>query len=460
MQKKLSFWNLLFLNIAIVVSLQQIPSTAIYGASIVSLFFIAALCFFIPTIVMTVFFTKQFNKNGGSYLWVSAAYGKVGGFFVVCNQWLSNLIWYPTIFSLIAVLIANTFDINKLENSKRFILMIQLGTFWGITALNFLGLKISTCFSDLCSILGIFFPTLLSMFLACFYLFHNHPPQISFQFHNLFPSINHLSDISYMIQIIVSLIGIEMSAVHTADVANSQHNYQKSLWISGFIALLLLMGTSLAISIVVPNQQISVISGLIDAFSEFFSILQLKHFLKFTLWSILLGTLGTVAAWMLSSTRAMQIGSSFCHLPKFFQKTNRFGAPIGILILECIIFTMAVILFNVMPSINTGFWLLITISSQSTLIYYILLFLTAIKLSNQTGLSFKIKKIIFNFMMALGIFTCIIGIAIGFIPPQGHVNITNLIDYLAIVSIGLLSLLLIPLLLYVLLYRNQRTLYP
>ncbi len=441
---KLSLWNLIFLNIAIVASLQQIPSTAIYGPAVLSLFALGALCFLLPAILLTIFFTERFQKNGGSYLWVSAAFGKPWGFFVVCCQWLCNLIWYPTIFSLIAAIMAYLVHPQLVDN-KYYILIIQISVFWAITLLNFFGVQISTWFSDNCSLLGILLPTLVAIGLAITYLMRGNPAQVTFGLRDFLPTVSHWREMAYMIQVIVSLVGIEMSAVHAGDVSQPQRTYKRSLWIAGALTLFLLAGTSLAISIVIPSQKISIVSGLIDAFVDFFAILNIPHVLDMLLLLILLGTLGTVAAWMLSSTRGMQIGSAYCQMPLFLQKTNRFGAPIGILILECVIFTVAVILFYLMPSVNAGFWFLIIVASLGTLVYYIVLFSAAL----HVALKEKVKSWPFVFFMCLGIFTCLVAISLGFIPPEGQVEIRHPLYFALELMLGLASILLAPFIFYI-----------
>lgn len=86
---------------------------------------------------------------------------------------------------------------------------------------------------------------------------------------NLLPNFESLGNLSLFAVVLFGLLGMEMSAVHAEEVKNPQHDYPKALFYSTILVISTLSLGSLAIVMVVPNANLSVVSGLIDAYAVF-----------------------------------------------------------------------------------------------------------------------------------------------------------------------------------------------
>ncbi len=136
------------------------------------------------------------------------------------------------------------------------------------------------------------------------------------------------------------------------------------------------------------------------------------------------------------------------NLPRFLRGKNRFGAPGAILIFQGVIVSIMSSIFILMPTINSSYWLLTTISAQLYMVMYILMFIAAIRLRYKYP---KIKrpftisggKAGIWFIAALGASICLFTIVIGFYPPQG-IEIYNLFQYEALITFGLVFFSLVP----------------
>jgi len=142
MKRPLKAWLIGLMIVSIVASLQLMSSCAIYGYSLLFFYFIAAVCFFVPSLAIGCELATAHPVTGGSYIWVEKAFGPSWGFFAVCIQWFANLVWYPTIFSFIATALAYLYD-PSLAADKTFLFWTVLGLFWGVTFLNMWGIRIS-----------------------------------------------------------------------------------------------------------------------------------------------------------------------------------------------------------------------------------------------------------------------------------------------------------------------------
>src|SRR3990167_6941745 len=116
--------------------------------------------------------------------------------------------------------------------------------------------------------------------------------------------------------------------------------------------------------------------------------------------------------------------------------------------------TMAFLLF---PKVSDSFWLLLVLTSQTSLIYYVILFVAALRLrpmpTEHTGFTIPGGNPVLWFLMILGITTSIAGVVFGFYPPPDlKANQADLFHIM--LSIGLVVSLLLPLSL--LIFKQKR----
>lgn len=448
-QKFLKVTSLAFLQIVIVGNLQALPANAIYGASLPFLYLLAIIGFFLPCTLMVSELATTRPQTGGAYIWCEQAFGSKFGFFTVCILWISNLLWYPSIFSLIAANFAYLFNPSLAQN-KFFILSFSIILFWIFTGLNCLGIKFSTRTSVICSILGIIFPLLLIIFGGVIWGLSGKTLAISSHPSAFVPNILHLGNAGLLIAIVISLFGIELTAVHAGNVVNPKRDYPLSLLISSISLVMLLLLAELAIAVIVPTSQLSLMTGLLDALVTLFKEMNWIDFVIPVLFLVFIGNVGSLAAWMLGSTRGMYVACKKNHVAKILQKENKREAPVGVLIFEAIIFTAISMVFLIFPRITDSFWFLLDIASQITLIYYIILFITAIRLRYlppiAEGFIIPGGNFVLWILMVLGAFTSFAALCVGFIAPESFDNHETMLFHLALI-IGLLMAMIVPVLL-------------
>ncbi|HRE30898.1 MAG TPA: amino acid permease, partial [Candidatus Berkiella sp.] len=151
-QRVLSVFSLVMINVIAVDSIRTLPMAASYGFALVTLYAIAALMFFIPTALITAELATTWPEKGGIYAWVKNAFGPKWGLCVVYLQWIYNVVWYPTILTLIASTIAYLVDPLLVQDAS-FMTTVVLTTFWGCTLLNFFGMRLSSAVSTFGSLL-------------------------------------------------------------------------------------------------------------------------------------------------------------------------------------------------------------------------------------------------------------------------------------------------------------------
>ena len=110
-KKTLSISSITMINIIAIANLRSVPFSAKLGASLISYYAIAAVCFFIPTAIVTAELATAWPNKGGIYVWVREAFGELSGFITIWLQWIYNVVWYPTILAFVA---ANFFAVSPL----------------------------------------------------------------------------------------------------------------------------------------------------------------------------------------------------------------------------------------------------------------------------------------------------------------------------------------------------------
>jgi amino acid transporter len=233
-----------------------------------------------------------------------------------------------------------------------------------------------------------------------------------------------------------------MSAVHAGDVEEPHKNYPRALLYSAVLIIITLLCGSLAIALVIPAKQIGLVTGLIDAYGIFFKAYHLSWMIDVMAALIVLSSLSGVAAWIIGPTRGLWVAAQAGSLPTIFAKVNNKGAPVAILILQGVIFTILCSLFLFMPSVNSTYWILTALTSQLALLFYILMFAAAIKLrykDAQTPRTYRIPGGNFGMWLVAGcgIITCIGVILVGFLPPS-NLHITNVFTYEMILIGGII----------------------
>lgn len=448
--KSLGLFPLIMINVIAIDNLRSLTAGAEFGFSMVFFYLLAALLFFLPTILVTAELATGWPNTGGVYVWVREAFGPRWGFLTIWLQWIYNVVWYPTIFAFIAGIVAYLINPALVEN-KVFMLSVILFAYWGMTFINCLGMKISGLVSVIGAIVGTMFPMLFIGFLGFLWLYHDRPTQINFTLKDFFPHLDNYRDLAFFTNILFGLMGMEMSAVHAGDVHNPQRNYPLALVYSAVIILFTLVSACLAITIVIPVEKLNLVSGFIDAFSIFFNAYHLSWFIPIIAVLIIMGSLGGASAWILGPARGLLVATEDSTLPRIIAKRNAQNMPVGILILQGVIVTALCGVFFIMPSVNSSYWILSNLTAQLALMFYILMFAAAIRLRYKHAhvkRFFHVPggKIGMWVVCGTGIVTCLSAIFIGFLPPT-QIAIGSVIKYEAILISGIFICCFIPFLL-------------
>ena len=316
---RLSVFSLVMITVGSVDSLRNLPATALFGSHLIILFLLGALFFLLPTALASAELASGWPKQGGVYVWVKQAFGQRMGFFAIWLQWIENVIWYPTILAFVAGTIGYLFNPN-LANNPYFLWGVIVLSFWGCTWVNCLGIRSSALFANFCTIGGLLIPMSLIIGCGTAWILGGHPVQIHFDKQSLLPNW-HLDGMWVSLTaIILSFCGIEIATVHADEVQNPQDSFPKALSTSVFIILGTLLLGSLAIAVVLPQQEISLVSGIMQSFDAFFKQYHSSGLMPVVALMLIIGGLGGVNNWIIAPTAGLMVAGIDNNLPEFLLK--------------------------------------------------------------------------------------------------------------------------------------------
>jgi len=453
-KRVISVFVLIMLNVSIMASLRNLPLVAEFGYSALFYFLVAGVLFLIPSALVSAELATGWPQSGGIYIWVREAFGDRWGFFAIWMQWVHNVTWYPAILSFVATTLAYVVFPNHPPENPYFVLAVTLIGFWGMTLINYFGLKVSSLVSTIGVIAGTILPGLFIISLGCAWLFSGRPAHINFHIRELIPDIKGINDLAFLAGLFLAFAGLEVSAGYAGEVRNPQRNYPISIIFGAMITFFLFLLGSIAIGIVVPKAEISLVTGLMEAFKLFLDSYSIGWLLPIIGILLILGAVAEVNSWIIGPVKALFITTIHGNLHPVFQKTNKKVVPVNLLLFQAIIVTIVSCVFPLMPNLSSSYWLLSALAIQMYLVMYLLMFAAAIRLRythSDVPRSYRIPHPHKGMWLvaSVGCLTCLFAFGMVYFPPS-QIDIGNIYFFESFLIIGLIAMAAIPLILYAL----------
>lgn len=367
------------INVAAILALHALPGLAEYGYTLVFYLGLAALCFFIPSALVSAELASGWQGEGGVYLWVTEAFGARWGVVAIFMQWVENLPWFAMVLAFAASAIAYIIYPPLAENKWFVVAFIWLALAFS-TLVNLRGLKFSALLSTTGVIIGSIIPCLIIITLGGMYLISGKPTAIHFSWAATLPKFENLQHLMLMAVMLVSFTGMEMSAVHVTEVKDPGRSYPRAIFSACTLIITLSLLASLAIALVVPSKDVSLSAGVYQALSTFFAIHNLSWLAPIITLLIAYGAMTMVITWMIGPSKGIREAAQEGYFPSLWQRNNRYGVPVPILILQAVLSALLSLVILFMPSVSSAFMLMNALAAQLYLIMYLLMFAAAIKL--------------------------------------------------------------------------------
>lgn len=443
-KKKIKTMQLILISLSAIIGLKSLPLFAEVGLNLVFFLGISTILFFIPISMVIAELSSTWPNDGGCYYWIKKAYGKNIAFLVIWAYWIEGIIWFPTMLIFIVAMLAHTINpmYPGLENNSTFLIFGITIIFWLLTFLNFYGLKISAKFSAIGVVIGTIIPISLIILLAFYWIIKGENINIVFSINNIIPKLD-LNNLVFLSGILLGVSGIEIISFYIKDVEYPEKSIAKAVIISSILIIVIYLLGSLAIGIVVPKNDLSFASGIIQALKIFFTKINIEFIIPFIAFFLLLGSLSGMNTWIVGPAKGLFEAANDDFLPLFLKKLNKNDVPVNVLILQAIIGSiLSIIFFISINSINGLIWIFICLSFQFASILYIMIFLSILKLRKlypNTKRPYKAPYV--KILSFSGISICLFTFLISYIQPTA-IETTEKTFYFILLLISSITLTL------------------
>jgi glutamate:GABA antiporter len=445
-RKYMTWPTLALMTVSVVASLRAAPSMAIFGLASIFLYIVPAIFFFIPTSLIPAELASGWK--GGVYNWVSQGMNSRWGLLAVWAQFAQTIFYYPTVLAYVASNFAYIID-PRLASSGIYIAAMLVVLYWGSVFISGRGLKTISSLASKGTIIGTVIPGLILVGLAIAYLLQGNPSAAPMNVHHVLPVWAGIGSIVLIVNNFLSYDGMEVNAVHVDGLRDPQREYPKSIFLAMILVLCIFIFPALAISFVVPSQQISLTAGVMQAFTAIFAHFSLSWAVPLIALALIIANMSGMISWLAGPSKGLvMLGRQYGYLPRRYQHLNAEGIQTNILVAQGYVITIIAMLYALVPAVSSAYWIFTVMTTSVYLIMYILMFIAAVNLRRRypdhpRGYRAPLLKT----QCWVGGIACVLAILIGFVPPSqfGHASpaLYALLILIGVVVIGVLPAFLL-----------------
>jgi glutamate:GABA antiporter len=416
--------DLVLLNVVGIVSLRWLATSAAAGPSVLTLWVLAALLFFLPLGLAVSYLSARYPHQGGVYAWTKSAYGEGHGFLCGWCYWVNNLLYYPNL--LIASSVMATYAIGRggsgLESNWTYVLTATLLMLWFATLVNIVGLGTGKWLQNVGAISTLIPGVVLLVFGVMAMATRSPANQLSVD--TILPDFGQLSELNLWASIAFAFTGIELGATLSDEIESPAKMLPRSVLLATpVIVAVYLLGT-LSVLWLVPARDVNVVSGFLQALKAGGGE-SLGWLVSLCALVYVVGNLGGVGAWLVGPSRvAFVIGLDRYFPPAFGKIHPRWKTPYVAILTQSTLATLFLLL-SVLGEGTTVAKAYLILLDTMILIYFIpfiYLFLIYLRESRATAPGARARsRLIGSSGLALTLFA--MGVAC--VPPRDTADVSK-----------------------------------
>ncbi|WP_172386041.1 APC family permease [Streptomyces sp. MNP-20] len=434
----ISWVTLALMTTASVASLRPSPAMAIYGLAAVFLYLLPAVVFLLPTALVGAELASGWT--GGIYRWVSEALGKPLGFVAVWCQFAMTIAYYPSLLAYVASTFAYVVHPSLAEDGL-YVAIVIVVIYWTGVWITSRGTKTVAGLSSLGLVIGTLIPGVVLVALGLVFLGQGNEPAAPMTADHWLPPWTGLASLVLIVNNFLSYAGMEMNGVHVSSLRHPRAEYPRSIFLATGLVLLIFVVPALAISWVMPSEQLSLTAGLMQAFQAFFDHFHIGWMTKVVGIMLVMAALGGMLTWLAGPAKGLvTLARQEGYLPPFLQRFNKHGVPLNIMIAQGVITTLIGVLYAFSDDVSSAYWMFSVITVQIYLIAYLLMFVAVVRLRRtqpHVERGFVVPAV--TLVAGVGFVASACALCIGFVPPDQFGD-APLWRYLMIVGGGLLAI--------------------
>ncbi len=443
----ISWIALALMTTSSVASLRAAPTMAVYGLACVFLYIVPAIVFLLPTSLVSAELASRYD--GGVYNWVSRGISKPMGFLAVWCQFAMTIFYYPSLLGFVASTLAYVIN-PALASSGVWTALVIVVVYWSGVWISSRGTNGVAGLASWGLIIGTLIPGTLLVVLGIVFLGQGNPSAAPMTASNLLPAWAGLSSLVLIVNNFLSYSGMEMNAVHVGSLRNPAKEFPKAMFLAMGLVLAIFILPALAISWIVPADELSLTAGVMQAFDAVFANFGAQWLTPILGVMLVAASLGGMLTWLAGPSKGLLlISRQEGYLPPTLQKLNKHGVQQNILVAQGLVTTVIALGYALIPDVSSAYWIFSVITTQVYLIMYLLMFVAAVRLRrNDPDHAGGYRAPMLTALCGVGFAASLAALLIGFVPPSQFGGGSTGV-YLLIVAGGALGLgLLVPFLFY------------
>ena len=377
-----------FLMLAAIIVLDTLGAVSSYGAQAFTWLIVMVIFFLVPYGLLTAELGSAFPVEGGPYVWVKLAFGRVSAAVISVMYWVDNPIWLAGTLAITAMATFSTFFVNL---SLTWEYIFGLVFVWAGIASVIMALKFGKWVATIGAIVRV---VLMAFFTLTVLIYAGEHGVHGFGGGAFKPTwVIFLAAAPILI---FDLEGFELPSAASEELINPRRDVPFAVLRSGIGTVLFYGLPILAILLVLPASRLSNVDGFVDALQQVFVVYgghltssgavltgAGKILADIAALGVIFGLLSSGVVWLIGSDRAQAVAGFDGAAPRFLGYfSKRFGTPIAVNLLSGVVSTVVLILALTLTSGNAAKYFSVTLGVVISMvtITYVLIFPAVIKL--------------------------------------------------------------------------------
>jgi amino acid transporter len=428
--RTLGVLDLALLNIAAVVALRWLSFSARIGPSSLTLWLLGMVTFFVPSVLTVLELSSRLPGEGGIYIWAKAAFGDLHAFVVGWAYWISNLVFFP---SLLLFLSGISLYIGggrwlALRESAFYNSLFCLVALWFAILLNVLGLRRAKWLQNVGgAATWIAGALVLGAGAVALHQFGSATP---IGVTALRPDLRSLATLNSFTAMAFAYSGLELGPILGGEIKNPRYAIARAALIAcAAVPILYIAGTA-ALLVIIPAQQINLVSGIPQALEVIGGRVGLPAFGMIVAALLALSQAGTLGAWLAGTARLPFLFGIDRYLPEALGSIHpKFGSPHIALVAQGTLTSIILLCATSGSAVHEAFLVLIDMSIILVFLPLLYMFaaLPALRRRHSGDNGFDVTMIpggmtVCWLVTGSGVGVTLLGIAVAMVPPAAAIS--------------------------------------
>jgi glutamate:GABA antiporter len=379
LQKALKRFDILFLIIAAVISLETLGQVSVFGAEALTWALVLAIAFLIPYALIFAEVGAAFREEGGAYTWVRNAFGRGAAAIAALLTWVTQPVWVGGSMAFLAAETVDTY-LFPLSTGSFGDYAFKVAFIWITVTAAIISLRRGKWLPTVGALLKI---ALLGFFVltTAIYAFQHGVSGLAAD--DFSPTL--LGLFGSVPILLFAYLGFESSNSAAGEMEYPARDVPISIARSAVTAALCYLLPILAILLVVPADDITGIGGLLEAVGVVYSVYGsgAEALATVTAVGFVFVLMSQGASWMIISDRMQAIAAADgAFFGGFFGRFHRrLGTPVRVNVLSGVVSTSFVLVaMQVTGTSAAVFAVVLSISISTFLLSYLLVIPAAVRL--------------------------------------------------------------------------------